>query len=119
VRRNRADSEPPSCSFCCKSRDVVQKLIASPSDDVRVFICDECVSICNSILEDDRRAKEADKSTPEGEASQPPLDAWFVSQLVGAVERWIAKESLGADAAQEFAEMRRIAICLIPNEDRT
>ncbi len=42
------------CSFCHKSQDAVAKLISSPSDDPRAYICDECVAVCNSILEDDR-----------------------------------------------------------------
>ena len=43
------------CSFCHKSQDVVGKLISSPSDYPRAYICDECIAVCNSILEDDRR----------------------------------------------------------------
>jgi ATP-dependent Clp protease ATP-binding subunit ClpX len=42
------------CSFCHKSQDAVAKLISSPSDYPRAFICDECVAVCNSILDDDR-----------------------------------------------------------------
>jgi ATP-dependent Clp protease ATP-binding subunit ClpX len=42
------------CSFCHKSQDVVGKLISSPSDYPRAYICDECIGVCNSILEDDR-----------------------------------------------------------------
>ncbi len=42
------------CSFCSKPQDAVAKLISSPSDYPRAFICDECVAVCNSILEDDR-----------------------------------------------------------------
>ena len=42
------------CSFCHKSQDVVGKLISSPSDYPRAYICDECIAVCNSILEDDR-----------------------------------------------------------------
>ena len=42
------------CSFCHKSQDVVGKLISSPSDYPRAYICDECIQVCNSILEDDR-----------------------------------------------------------------
>jgi ATP-dependent protease Clp ATPase subunit len=34
------------CSFCQKSQDEVGKLIAGP----RVYICDECVALCNEIL---------------------------------------------------------------------
>lgn len=37
------------CSFCGKSQDEVKKLIAGPG----VFICDECVSLCNSIIEEE------------------------------------------------------------------
>jgi ClpX C4-type zinc finger protein len=39
------------CSFCTKSQDSVNKLIAGPS----VFICDECVQVCNDIIADDDR----------------------------------------------------------------
>ena len=43
------------CSFCHKSQDVVGKLISSPSDYPRAYICDECIAVCNSILEDDKQ----------------------------------------------------------------
>ena len=42
------------CSFCHKSQDVVGKLISSPSDYPRAYICDECIAVCNSILDDDK-----------------------------------------------------------------
>jgi ATP-dependent Clp protease ATP-binding subunit ClpX len=47
------------CSFCHKSQDAVAKLISSPSDYPRAYICDECVAVCNSILEDDRSETQA------------------------------------------------------------
>jgi ATP-dependent Clp protease ATP-binding subunit ClpX len=47
------------CSFCHKSQDAVAKLISSPSDYPRAYICDECVAVCNSILEDDRSEAQA------------------------------------------------------------
>jgi len=46
------------CSFCAKSQDVVGKLISSPSDYPRAYICDECIAVCNSILEDDRQEQQ-------------------------------------------------------------
>ena len=53
--KNRSGSEEIlRCSFCHKSQDAVAKLISSPSDYPRAYICDECVAVCNSILEDDR-----------------------------------------------------------------
>jgi len=39
------------CSFCGKNRDQVQKLIAGPT----VYICDECVGLCNEIITEDRQ----------------------------------------------------------------
>ena len=37
------------CSFCGKTQDQVKKLIAGPD----VFICDECVDLCNEILDEE------------------------------------------------------------------
>ncbi|WP_410817409.1 ClpX C4-type zinc finger protein, partial [Paraburkholderia sp.] len=37
------------CSFCGKSQHEVKKLIAGPS----VFICDECIDLCNEIIRDE------------------------------------------------------------------
>jgi ATP-dependent Clp protease ATP-binding subunit ClpX len=52
--RAKGTEEVLRCSFCHKSQDAVAKLISSPSDYPRAYICDECVAVCNSILEDDR-----------------------------------------------------------------
>ncbi len=52
--KRAGSDEPLRCSFCHKSQDVVGKLISSPSDYPRAYICDECIAVCNSILEDDR-----------------------------------------------------------------
>jgi ATP-dependent Clp protease ATP-binding subunit ClpX len=43
------------CSFCNKSQDVVKKLIAGP----KVYICDECVDICLTIIAEDKAAEVA------------------------------------------------------------
>jgi quercetin dioxygenase-like cupin family protein len=42
------------CSFCHKSQDVVGKLISSPSEYPRAYICGECIAIYSAILEDNR-----------------------------------------------------------------
>ncbi|MCK5404846.1 MAG: ATP-dependent Clp protease ATP-binding subunit ClpX, partial [Desulfobulbaceae bacterium] len=39
------------CSFCGKNQDEVKKLIAGPS----VYICDECISLCDEIVKEDRQ----------------------------------------------------------------
>lgn len=47
------------CSFCGKSRDQVRKLIAGPT----VYICDECVELCNEIISEDWQESRQDIST--------------------------------------------------------
>ncbi len=46
---NKEDSRGLKCSFCGKTQDKVKKLIAGPG----VYICDECIGVCSSILEED------------------------------------------------------------------
>jgi ATP-dependent Clp protease ATP-binding subunit ClpX len=46
VKRKAANGKDLSCSFCGKSQKEVRKLIAGPS----VYICDECVELCNDII---------------------------------------------------------------------
>ena len=43
------DDSRLKCSFCGKSQDQVKKLIAGPE----VYICDECVDLCNQILDEE------------------------------------------------------------------
>jgi hypothetical protein len=52
------------CSFCHKAESVVGKLISTPSDYPRAYICDECIAVCNSIIEDDRLASAPEKRFP-------------------------------------------------------
>ena len=42
------------CSFCRKSQDIVAKLIATPGEYPKSYICDACVVICNAILDEER-----------------------------------------------------------------
>ncbi len=59
MKTKSGSEEVLRCSFCHKSQDAVAKLISSPSDYPRAYICDECVAVCNSILEDDRSSAPA------------------------------------------------------------
>ena len=54
----RHEDEIPKCSFCSKTQDQVDTLISNPSDS-RVFICNECVAVCNAVLEEHQRARAA------------------------------------------------------------
>jgi hypothetical protein len=110
-RPSDRDVESLYCSFCRKSQDSVSKLISTPGDDPRAYICNECIAVCASILEDDRGSPEASGVNVElaGEP-HPLLSHPLASPFLTAVEHWVRKESLGADAAEELAEMRGVAI---------
>jgi ATP-dependent protease Clp ATPase subunit len=58
--------EPPRCSFCHKSKDDVAYLVASPPDYPRVYICDECVEVCHSILGESRSEPQAARLPKRG-----------------------------------------------------
>ncbi|QOY84933.1 ATP-dependent Clp protease ATP-binding subunit ClpX [Paludibaculum fermentans] len=81
VKRS-ANDETLRCSFCHKSQDVVGKLISSPSDYPRAYICDECIAVCNSILEDDRPEKPygAPHKLPKPLELKEYLDAYVIGQ---------------------------------------
>jgi ATP-dependent Clp protease ATP-binding subunit ClpX len=71
------------CSFCHKSQDAVAKLISSPSDYPRAYICDECVAVCNSILEDDRgdsHSAAAPNQLPKPHEVKAFLDEYVIGQ---------------------------------------
>ncbi len=68
------------CSFCHKSQDAVAKLISSPSDYPRAYICDECVAVCNSILEDDRT--EAHPAATPNQLPKPQEVKTFLDEYV-------------------------------------
>jgi ATP-dependent Clp protease ATP-binding subunit ClpX len=83
VRSRSGSEEVLRCSFCHKSQDAVAKLISSPSDYPRAYICDECVAVCNSILEDDRsetQATAAPNHLPKPAEVKLFLDEYVIGQ---------------------------------------
>jgi ATP-dependent Clp protease ATP-binding subunit ClpX len=81
VKRTGSD-DSLRCSFCHKSQDVVGKLISSPSEYPRAYICDECIAVCNSILEDDRNEQPhaASHKLPKPLELKEFLDQYVVGQ---------------------------------------
>lgn len=76
--KNQDDSKLLYCSFCGKSQHEVRKLIAGPS----VFICDECVDLCNDIITEEMQEKAASAT---GELLKPleirdTLDQYVIGQ---------------------------------------
>ncbi len=101
-----------SCSFCGKAQETVGKLISSPSNHPRAYICDECVAACVSIIEDSRAATvEANPDAP-GEP-HPLLTHPLASEFMASVAKWVRQESLGQDGAEELGQMRNLASRMI------
>ncbi len=83
MRSRTGTDEVLRCSFCHKSQDAVAKLISSPSDYPRAYICDECVAVCNSILEDDRSEAQTAASPnhlPKPQEVKAFLDEYVIGQ---------------------------------------
>ena len=64
------------CSFCGKSEHEVRKLIAGPS----VYICDECVDLCNDIIREEVHAKPTTKGLPKPQEIRAVLDEYVIGQ---------------------------------------
>src|SRR6201990_411786 len=83
MKTRTGTEEIVACSFWHKSQDAVAKLISSPSDYPRAYICDECVAVCNSILEDDRTATPASPAPnqlPKPQEVKAFLDEYVIGQ---------------------------------------
>ncbi len=73
------DSGSLVCSFCGKSQKEVKKLIAGPT----VYICDECIELCNDIIKEEYDREEAlrkDNSIPTPKEIKEFLDAYVIGQ---------------------------------------
>ncbi|KPJ91268.1 MAG: ATP-dependent Clp protease ATP-binding subunit ClpX, partial [Gemmatimonas sp. SG8_17] len=66
------------CSFCGKSKDAVRKFISGPS----VYICNECIALCNEILAEDeeREVAEAITQVPTPAEIKEVLDQYVIGQ---------------------------------------
>lgn len=67
------------CSFCAKSQQEVKKLIAGPS----VFVCDECVELCNDIIKEEvqeREAESGERKLPVPQEIKETLDDYVIGQ---------------------------------------
>ena len=78
VKKN-GEGEILRCSFCNKDQNDVRKLIAGPT----VFICDECVEVCNDIIADDNRESRSVRSA----LPSPPEIKKFLDEYVIGQER--------------------------------
>jgi ATP-dependent Clp protease ATP-binding subunit ClpX len=81
VRKPTTD-EPLRCSFCHKTQEQVEKLISSPSDYPRAYVCNECVGVCQQILEEEKReqAGPVNRRLPRPPEIKAFLDGYVIGQ---------------------------------------
>jgi ATP-dependent Clp protease ATP-binding subunit ClpX len=109
------------CSFCGKSQHEVKKLIAGPS----VFICDECIELCNDIIRDEVPAETGSTKAGKSELPVPSeikasLDQYVIGQdyakrtlSVAVYNHYKRLKHMGAHAAKDDVELTKSNILLI------
>ena len=115
MARTREGSGTLKCSFCGKSQNDVRKLIAGPT----VYICDECVNLCNDIIAEDwEEAKEEISSKLRKPAEiKHHLDQYVIGQerakkiLAVAVHNHYKRIEAGSAASE--VELQKANILLI------
>ncbi|MBN2434287.1 MAG: ATP-dependent Clp protease ATP-binding subunit ClpX [Spirochaetes bacterium] len=79
MAKKTKDENELICSFCGKNQEVVKKLVAGPG----VFICDECIELCNEILEEDLVSDDqigSIESLPKPAQLKAVLDQYVIGQ---------------------------------------
>ena len=92
------------CSFCGKSHSEVKKLIAGPA----VYICDECIQVCSSILEKElgeNKSTVAETHIPKGEVPTPEELSEKLNEFVIGQER--AKKVLSVAVYNHYMRLRQ------------
>jgi ATP-dependent Clp protease ATP-binding subunit ClpX len=106
------------CSFCGKSQHEVRKLIAGPS----VFICDECVELCNDIIREelDERAERGRDKLPKPHEIKNVLDEYVIGQqtakkvlAVAVYNHYKRLETRARDKNKQEVELAKSNILLI------
>ena len=104
------------CSFCGKSQNDVRKLIAGPS----VFICDECVDLCNDIIREeilDQEQPESGDSLPTPKEIRAALEEYVIGQprakMVLAVAVYNHYKRLNYISGKDDVELGKSNILLI------
>ncbi len=106
------------CSFCGKSQHEVRKLIAGPS----VFICDECVELCNDIIREelDERAERGRDKLPKPPEIKAVLDEYVIGQqtakkvlAVAVYNHYKRLETRSRDKSKNDIELAKSNILLI------
>jgi len=87
------------CSFCGKSQHEVKKLIAGPS----VFICDECIDLCNDIIRDEQSGEPGTESVKDGLPTPQEIAASLDQYVIGQTT---AKRILSVAVYNHYKRLR-------------
>ena len=81
MKKSSAD-ESLRCSFCHKTQEQVEKLISSPSEYPRAYVCNECVTVCQQILDEEKReqSNQANRRLPRPPEIKSFLDQYVIGQ---------------------------------------
>jgi ATP-dependent Clp protease ATP-binding subunit ClpX len=115
-RNSKDDEKLLYCSFCGKSQQEVRKLIAGPS----VYICDECVDLCNDIIKDELQEHGASfygSELPKPKQIKQELDSYVIGQerakIILAVAVYNHYKRLRSKTKKEGVELAKSNILLI------
>jgi len=90
------------CSFCGKSQHEVRKLIAGPS----VFICDECIDLCNDIIRDETTSSQVNKPTKSDLPTPQEICAILDQYVIGQVH---AKRILSVAVYNHYKRLKHLS----------
>ncbi len=116
--RGKDDGKLLYCSFCGKSQHEVRKLIAGPS----VFVCDECVELCNDIIREEleERSDHTGDALPTPHEIKAVLDEYVIGQQrakkvlsVAVYNHYKRLDSRPGDAGKDDVELSKSNILLI------
>ena len=117
-RGKNEDSKLLYCSFCGKSQHEVRKLIAGPS----VFICDECVELCNDIIREELEGagEPGQEALPKPQEIKAVLDEYVIGQqrakkvlAVAVYNHYKRLDDAAGDRSKEDIELAKSNILLI------
>jgi ATP-dependent Clp protease ATP-binding subunit ClpX len=91
------------CSFCGKSQHEVKKLIAGPS----VFICDECIELCNDIIRDEVPAETVDPKSAKSDLPIPTEIKSILDQYV--IGQDVAKRTLAVAVYNHYKRLKHMS----------